>query len=170
MMSHRPAYYTLFFLETSEFNVKMLKIDNKTKMCKCRTKIEEKKGVMYRAVLITKHSRLRWANSERQGALPGQSARIGHQWNLSYHWMLAMTTSRFKICCGCWALISNWLEIFALMLPTYNSLMTAYVEILFLILMFLNKKTELLNQKFKPEELQCNELWWGWERHKMRLF
>ena len=38
VVSHRPAYYTRFFLETSEFNVKVPKIDNKTKMCKCRTK------------------------------------------------------------------------------------------------------------------------------------
>ena len=51
-----------------------------------------------------------------------------------------MRTWRFKICCGCRALVSNWLEIFALMLPTYNSFMTAYADIYFLILMFLNKK------------------------------
>ena len=67
-----------------------------------------------------------------QGSLPGQYAQIGHKWNLPNYWMLVMRTSRFKICSGCQALISNWLEIFEI------SLMTAYVDILIFILMFIN--------------------------------
>ena len=48
---------------------------------------------------------------------------------------MIMRTSIFKICCGCWILMSCWAEILALMLTAYDSLMTAYVYILLLMLM-----------------------------------